>query len=302
MSILTALITVASQTAKQTDSQSKGGKMRTAMIVSMLCTAVHCATASVVINEINYNSDSAFDVEDWVELHNPGAIAANMGDWQLRDEDDGHIFTFPQGTILLPDQYLVVCVDPALFESGYGNMIPVLGPMGYGLGGGGDQVRLFSADDLVNPVDFVEYDDHLPWPEEPDGDGATLELLDPMLDNSIPESWQGSCTIGGTPGAMNSRCGSAATEDVPAQFVLHPAFPNPFNPSTTIRFELATTSLTRVALYSMSGRRVRVISDGLLSSGEHSFQVDGSDLSSGVYLLGLESAGEMTTQKLVLLK
>jgi PKD repeat protein len=52
-------------------------------------------------------------------------------------------------------------------------------------------------------VDHVAYDDADPWPTAPGGNGPTLALIDPSLDNALPESWDASEQDGGTPGAIN---------------------------------------------------------------------------------------------------
>ena len=52
-------------------------------------------------------------------------------------------------------------------------------------------------------IDFVEYDDDLPWPLDADGEGPTLELKNPSLDNLLPQNWMAS-EGNGTPGLINS--------------------------------------------------------------------------------------------------
>ena len=65
--------------------------------------------------------------------------------------------------------------------------VPFIGDLGYGLGGGGDQVRLFDTNE--NLVDFVDYDDTTPWPDCADGNGPTLELTSWDTDNELAENW-----------------------------------------------------------------------------------------------------------------
>ncbi|MEW6746153.1 MAG: CotH kinase family protein [Planctomycetota bacterium] len=155
----------------------------------------------VVINEINYNSAADFDPEDWIELHNAGDQVVDISGWRLCDEDDAHVFTFGAGTTLIPGDYLVVCADLAAFQEHFPG-VPAVGNLGYGLGAGGDKVRLFDASDQL--LDIVAYDDEWPWPDEPDGNGPTLELVHPTLDNSLPSSWLGSTAAHGTPDGQNS--------------------------------------------------------------------------------------------------
>ncbi|MFH1861371.1 MAG: T9SS type A sorting domain-containing protein, partial [bacterium] len=78
--------------------------------------------------------------------------------------------------------------------------------------------------------------------------------------------------------------------------------PNPFNPSTTIRFGLPETQQVRLAVFDVQGRQVAVLVDGWREAGYHEALFDGSDLASGVYYYRLQ-AGEFTTsEKMVLVK
>ena len=155
----------------------------------------------VVINEINYNSLDSFDPDDWVEIYNSSNETIDLGSWLLKDDKDDHIFTIPLNTLLLPNQYLVFCTDTINFTALYPDVNPYYGDLGFGLGGGGDIVRLFDYNGLL--VDIVEYDDIAPWDTLADGSGPTLELNHPSLDNSLGESWSASQGYG-TPGAVNS--------------------------------------------------------------------------------------------------
>ncbi len=146
--------------------------------------------ATIVINEINYNSAANFDPEDWVELYNPSGATIDLSDWHLKDDDDTHDFEFPGGTMIEPHGFLVVSRNQAAFH----NLFPVVnncfGDFGFGLGGSGDAVRIYNSSYVL--IDSVTYDDKAPWPIEADGNGATLELIDPALDNTLPETWRAS--------------------------------------------------------------------------------------------------------------
>lgn len=91
------------------------------------------------------------------------------------------------------------------------------------------------------------------------------------------------------------------------EFALHPNYPNPFNPSTQIRFSIAETqnlaSLhTRLRVMDILGRDIMVLIDGPMPAGSHSVTFDGSGLSSGVYLVVLESAGMRLVRRMSLVK
>ena len=151
--------------------------------------------------EINYNSSDNFDVGDWVEIYNSSDDAMDLSLWLLKDEEDEHIFTIPSNTIISPNQYIVFCKDTASFIVLFSEVDNYYGDLGFGLGGGGDQIRLF--DSAGSLADFIEYDDGPPWPVEADGGGATLELKNPSTDNANWENWSASEGYG-TPGALNS--------------------------------------------------------------------------------------------------
>ena len=155
----------------------------------------------IVINEINYNSSESFDPEDWIEIYNNTSETVDIGLWLLKDEEDDHTFTVPSNTLLLPDEYLVFCKDTLSFISSFPDVVKFIGNMDFGLGGGGDVLRLFDQNGSL--VDIVEYEDQDPWPVSADGGGPTLELKNPNLDNSISENWSASENFG-TPGEMNS--------------------------------------------------------------------------------------------------
>ena len=152
--------------------------------------------AVAVINEINYNSSVVFDPADWVEVHNPGDSDFDLDGYELRDNNDAHQYFFPQGTIIPAHGYVVICQDLAAFQLLFPSVLAI-GDLGFGLGGGGDSVRLFDAAGVL--YDSVAYDDVAPWPTEPDGQGPTLELIDPYSDNALPQSWRSSLA-NGTPG------------------------------------------------------------------------------------------------------
>ena len=158
------------------------------------------ANHRIVINEINYHSPFDSNSEDWVELYNPTNETIDISTWKFYGDDA--MFIIPENTILLPNQYIVLCENSNLFSEIFPNISNFIGNLGFGLKGSGELLRLFDSDDLM--VDEVEYDDISPWPETPDGQGPTLELIDSLSDNALGGSWGASNSNGGTPGEVNS--------------------------------------------------------------------------------------------------
>lgn len=94
----------------------------------------------------------------------------------------------------------------------------------------------------------------------------------------------------------------------PVKFALHQNFPNPFNPSTTIRFDLPRDTRITIEIYNVLGQRVRSIVDDYLEAGVHTMSFDASSLAGGVYFYKMDARSSDGSQrfgdvkKLVLLK
>jgi flagellar hook assembly protein FlgD len=88
---------------------------------------------------------------------------------------------------------------------------------------------------------------------------------------------------------------------------LYLAYPNPFNPQTTIRFDLPREQRVRLVVYSVKGQQVQVLRDRSLPAGRYSVVWDGCDgrgrpVSSGVYVYRLEAEQGALTQKMTLIR
>ncbi len=156
--------------------------------------------AAAVINEINYNSAASFDPGDWVELHNHSDAPLDLSNWSFHDE--AAAYTIPAGTVVPPRGYLVLCSDLAAFQALFPSVSNAIGDLGFSFKGSGELLQLRQPDGSL--FDEVLYDDAAPWPTEPDGNGPSLELNQPHLDNALGVNWSASLGTGGTPGAKNS--------------------------------------------------------------------------------------------------
>ncbi|MFZ1729401.1 MAG: hypothetical protein WBQ23_08785 [Bacteroidota bacterium] len=83
---------------------------------------------------------------------------------------------------------------------------------------------------------------------------------------------------------------------------LHPNYPNPFNPVTTISVDLSVSSHCRLRVYNLIGEEVALLHDGFLEVGKHRFMFEGSGLPSGTYSYRLEADGATLTRNMVLLR
>lgn len=95
---------------------------------------------------------------------------------------------------------------------------------------------------------------------------------------------------------------TAEAQDLPRTVQLQPAYPNPFNPATTIDFSLDNTEQVRLVIHNLQGQQVAVVLDELLGAGQHSAAFDGAGLASGVYTYTLQAGGFSQTKTFSLVK
>ena len=149
----------------------------------------------IVINEIMYNPVSGDDDDQYIELHNMGDSSVNIGHWRF---ESGIDFSFPAGTVIPADGYIVVAKNAAHLMSNYPGILNsgnTYGDFGGNLANSGERIALAKPDDPDFPdmdfvvVDEVTYHDGGQWGDWSDGDGSSLELMDPHSDNNQASSW-----------------------------------------------------------------------------------------------------------------
>ncbi len=154
-----------------------------------------------------------------------------------------------------------------------------------------------------------------------DGNGEVVLTSDPF---TVRLSDLGICANGVTHGSFtydpgqNSEtsfdCSTASPDtrvannsETPDNFTLHPNFPNPFNPSTEIRFSLEESGTVNISIFNTLGQQVRVLADGVYDMGEHSVTWDGKDnngvnLATGSYLYQLRFNNRTYTRTMTMIK
>jgi hypothetical protein len=90
--------------------------------------------------------------------------------------------------------------------------------------------------------------------------------------------------------------------EVPKDFYLYQNFPNPFNPATQIRFDLAKSGLVTLEVYDITGKKVTELVNEELSAGKHSVDFNASNLSSGIYFYRINAPGFTSIRKMILVK
>ena len=140
---------------------------------------------NIVITEIMYNPpESGNDSLEFVELYNNSLETINLEGFYF---SKGIEFTFPSVEIL-PDTFLLVAINSAAMTTTFG--VQSLQWTSGALSNSGEDLEL--KDQYNNVIDFVPYDDALPWDTLADGRGPSLTLCDPNADNSVGYSWTAS--------------------------------------------------------------------------------------------------------------
>jgi PKD repeat protein len=141
--------------------------------------------ANLVITEIMYNPpEYGADSLEFIEIYNSGTDTVNMGGYYFAS---GINFTFPNFD-LYPGNFTVVGIDDTAMLITFG--INAFQWTSDGLNNNGELILL--KDSFGNAIDSVYYDDSTPWPAAPDGDGPSLIICDPGIDNALGANWQGS--------------------------------------------------------------------------------------------------------------
>jgi len=92
------------------------------------------------------------------------------------------------------------------------------------------------------------------------------------------------------------------TFDVPEEYTLYNNFPNPFNPTTTIRYGLPEDADVTLKVYSLLGEEVTTLVDEHLVAGTYQVKFFGGNLASGIYIYRIHTANFTSTKKLMLMK
>ena len=96
--------------------------------------------------------------------------------------------------------------------------------------------------------------------------------------------------------------GDSFSNNAPEYYGLSKIYPNPFNPTTEIEFNLPYDANVVLSAYDLNGREVGVIFDGYQTLGIHSYQWDASSLPSGVYYIRFQFDNQVQSMKAVLMK
>lgn len=131
-------------------------------------------------------------------------------------------------------------------------------------------------------------------------DTIRFVLLNGSTKNSLIQAAKGNKIVYNTTEIVSAN-------KVPSNIFLHPNYPNPFNPETTIKYDLNREVFVSLKIYNLLGQEVRNLFQGKQGAGSHSALWDGRDkrgneLSSGIYIYRLKTERSIQSRKMILLK
>lgn len=225
----------------------------------------------LVINEVAAQGDPL----DWFELYNASDESIDLAGFVMADDltDESKRTPFPDGTVIEAGAFLQI----ELAKDGW---------PGFALGRD-EELGIWTADGtLVAQVDWEkgQADEGTSWARLPDitGDFQTVDTPTPGAPNEIQTAI------------------AEQTTGVPEAFRLHGNWPNPFNASTTIAFDVSGTVPVHLVVYDVLGRRVRILHSGeTLTVGHYRTSWNGRDdegrpAASGIYLYQLIAGTDFT--------
>ena len=258
-------------------------------------------TENIKVTEIHYHpldGDNVSDNEyEFLELKNIGTTPANLSEMSFTD---GIAYTFPDGTTIEPNHFIVLASNKQEFNVRYG--FTPFGEYSTQLDNGGETITFVSTPN--DTVFSISYSDQAPWPESPDGEGYSLVPTEanPTSDQNDPANWRASYSIHGSPGSDDIPTSVEDEKRLPTSIELFQNYPNPFNPETKIRYTLNSTSKVRLSVYDILGREIAVPINRVQNAGRYEVTFSGTGLASGVYFYRLNTENGVITRKMLLLR
>jgi len=251
------------------------------------------------------NSNARF-----VELYNASDEFIDLGtdSWNLVRQANGSSTSSIQlSGAIGPGEYFTIAYNIDAFTSAYG-MSPNMwdgavsgnGDDGYFLYYGGNE----EYGELVDSYGvFDENGTGTLWEYE-NGHASRYDSILAPSANWIADEWEievPATTAMMTPGSPTTVVENLPSK-IPSEFMVYPAYPNPFNSATTISFDLPSPSEVTLTIYNLLGEEVLSQRLHSLSPGSHSARVDLSDRTSGMYFLRVATTESHQKQKILLVK
>jgi len=158
-----------------------------------------------------------------------------------------------------------------------------------------DHISMTLTDNITGSETYLDYESEYVFNTEPKGSfSATYD--GPI--GTYPVVGEPRFTLSVTYGAL----GQNDDAILPSDFALYPVYPNPFNPNSTVSFDIPDVSLVALNVYDVKGVLVETLLQENVKPGKHHYNWEPQGLSSGVYFMKLTTANKSFTQKVTYIK
>ena len=307
----------------------KGSPVAAAFAFALLLSATQAAAQHLVINEIDYDQPGP-DMDEFIEIYNPGPAPQDLTDMVL---------VFVNGATNTP--YLTIPLGPAGTLPAAGYMVVASATVTVAPGatvlrfasaqdniqnGSPDGVALIDTS-MPALIDALSYEGSMTSvlipevgqvslvegtalsPTVADQNSATGSLIrlpngQDTDDASADWRFTGTPTPGAANDAASTGTGPPGDEggDRSGRLVLFQNFPNPFHPTTFIRYELPVAGTVRLSVFDISGREVAVLACGTESAGSRTVAFNAGTLASGTYVVRLMAGAFVSTRRMELIR
>ena len=195
----------------------------------------------LVISKIHYNpmEDSGYSSKEleFIEITNTSNQSIDLTGYYIREL--GISYQFDANAVVLANQKIYLCSDASVFESYYG-----FAPFGaFTRDLSNSSYHIILSDALGNTIDQVRYLDSDPWPQQADGEGPYLQLVDVNSDNSLASNWIASSQ-------------SLSREDVATAKRQIIVYPNPTEGIITVEIDFLNSDSLEFIMYNSLGQSV----------------------------------------------
>ncbi len=232
------------------------------------------------------NHDEYGEFDDWIEIFNNSQFAIDLGGLYLSDDTDNPLNyqipnNEPSATTILPDSFIVLWADN---DTATGAL-----HLGFNLRRSGESISIVQKiNGQLNFIDSLTYS------------GQTTDISSGRIPDGS-NNWH--LFPVPTPGVSN-HISKINPEDqsVSGNFLLNQNYPNPFNPSTKITYHIPHSETVTIKLFNIMGQHVFDLVNSKKEAGIYTISLDGSELSSGVYLYLMEAGDFKNIKKCILMK
>lgn len=230
------------------------------------------------ITAINYHPEDAEDFDDtdleFLRISNTGMESINLSG--IYFGGTGFVYQFPTDATLEVGQEMYLANEVDVFRTIYG--FAPYDQFSRSLDNGGQSLKILDA--FGNLIDEVAYDDKNPWPEDADGDGYFLELIDYQSDNDLPENWKASVEISAPPLSISE----------PLEPILK-VYPNSFDTEINV---VSKNNMLEILIYTVDGKQVYEHREQ-----ENQLRIDLRKFEKGVYFLHVKMVHGILIRKII---